>query len=254
MTDQLPGNHQPSPAPPGLTSAHAPNRGRRLPVIAALVGALVGAGIVGAVWLVSSASDSAASGSDPLPPPIPIGLDTLPDSVLGLQRDDLALAEKYPDQGRAQAAVATDGIAAFTQAYGGPGIQMAYGTVENTRLLLTVVNGMQPAPLTSSDAMLLRVRQIGATSALPVPGSDTVRCTAAPTRAINVDSAADLAAAKQQVLDSTDAMITCVRSDRARNVSIQLAATGAGEPPQPTTERARAFATEIDRLWGSMVR
>lgn len=213
-------------------------------LVAALLGLVVGAGAMTAVWLTSSTD------ADALPDPIPISLETLPDSVLGLQRNDLAARGKSAEQADDMARAATSQIGEYTRAYGGPGIRAAYGALDGAGFTsLMVVNGMQPAPLASSDAQLLRVRQIAAPTGLAVDGSATVRCVVSPTRALVINSDADLAKVKQQVLTSTDAVVTCVRSDRARNVSIELT-TSDGEPAE---QRARAIAAEIDKLWASVV-
>ncbi|MEO7132304.1 MAG: hypothetical protein ABIZ07_13110, partial [Dermatophilaceae bacterium] len=74
-----------------------------------------------------------------------------------------------------------------------------------------------------------------------------------PGKPVVLHNADALAQAKQQELDDPESLVTRVRSDRARNVSIQLQDHPLTDTGQSAASRAKTMATQVDRIWATLV-
>ena len=215
-----------------------------------MVGMIVGAAVVGGVWWTKR--DSGV-----LPAPIPISLGTLPTSVLGTQRDDLAARAIGSDTAKVNAQqqqnVLTARIPAYRDAYGGPGIEASYGVIAGKRAYqLLIVNGLQPAPVAGTDSTVAYLRVLSPTDYVQAPGSATTRCVAQPHAAVMIDDRTTVIAARGTVLADPESLVTCVRSDRSRNLSVQLRESVAVAGGPTASASATAMAAEVDRIWSSL--
>lgn len=227
----------------------APTRRPTLIVLAALIGLVVGAGVVGGVWAIRGGT----------PAPISITRDILPTEVVGHQRDDLALQSddntRAQAQGKRLSKLWVEQIDAYRKAYGGPGIQGTYGGVEGDQTItLTLVNGMQAPPRVTPDSVIAYRQYLGSVDGVEAPGSSTTQCVAQPGAAgLPVKDAADVSAVRKKVLGSAESRVTCVRADRSKNFSVSLVWLPRGDGGPAASKQSVALAEEVDRIWESVV-
>jgi hypothetical protein len=220
-------------------------------VLALLIGLVIGAGVVGGTWWANGRSSGA------VPEPIPISLDTLPSTLLGQQRDDVAVGKLdvpgAKQNAANQAKLFTDRIAAYQSAYGGPGIQASYGAVPGKQIyLLLVVNGMQPVPLVTPDSAIDYLKALTPTDEIQAPGTTTTHCVASAPAGLPISNGMTVAQARAKVLADPESVVTCVRSDRQRNLSIQLWGHSLQGSGPSASQRASTMAAEVDSIWATL--
>lgn len=206
-------------------------------IVALVLGLLVGAGVIGGIWFAGSRTAAA-------PPPVQVGLSSFPDSILGLDRDDLT--QHDPDLARL---LAQGSAAQVTKAYGGAGFQISYGGQQGQFLQVLAVNAVAPGQLVFPDAELLSLGFLSPGTWLAAPSTATVSCTMAGTGGAVKDAQA-LVKAKTDLLAATDGTVSCRRSDPGRPFSVQM--TYSGSFDVSLTDRAARMATAIDTLWQGM--
>ena len=62
-----------------------------------------------------------------------------------------------------------------------------------------------------------------------------------------------VAQARTKVLKDPDSLVTCVRSDRQRNLSVQLWGHRQQDGGPTASQEASTMAAEVDRIWNSLV-
>lgn len=242
---------RPPAAPPPSARADRAHHGRGPLVAALVIGLVIGAGVVGGVWWTNRGSAGA------LPTPIPISLDTLPSTVLGQQRDDLAMGKIDSPQAKqnaaSQAKLLTDRIAAYQNAYGGKGIQASYGSIQGKQIYqLLIVNGMQPAPLVTPDPVIDYLKALNPTDGIRTSGTTTTRCVVSPSAGLPISADMTVAQARAKVLKDPASTVTCVRSDRQRNLSVQLWGHSLQDGGPAASQRAVTMAGAVDKIWDSL--
>lgn len=223
-----------------------PRRSWPVVALATVVGILVG-GVIGIAWARGGSGGTAA--------PVEIGLDVLPPTVLGQQRDDLAseaMGGATATAGKRMAQQWVSEIPEYETAYGGPGIQGSYGNLDNTSYQLLIVNGIQPTPVAGTDVTADRLGVIGPGFFVAATGTTETRCAVNPASSIPIDDGTTAAAARGRVLDDPAAAVICVRSDRDRNLSVQIETFGGAD--ESAAQRAGRVAAEVDRIWGDLIR
>lgn len=104
-----------------------------------------------------------------------------------------------------------------------------------------------------ADEEISRLGGIVPQSPVSAPGSALTQCVAQPTTFVVVKESTAVAAARQQVLEDPKAPLACVRSDRARELSIQLVGRPLTDTGATAAVRAGTMAAEVDRIWASLV-
>lgn len=234
----------------------AKRSGGLVPIVGALVGGLVlGLGVgAGAYFggLVPARGTAAAPASTApasvAPKQVEVTVDKFPAQFLGMTRDDL--------DGSANAAAARTSAEALSKSmeasYGGPGIQMSYGSGKGPIALVWVQNGFLPAPVATVDYQIVRSQQM--TSWIEIPGTPTTQCRLANYPAVKVASAGEIEAAKQSVFNGKgDGYIVCVRHDEKRNVSVQVGVQKWGTT-DTRAQIAVKTAAALDEAWAALTK
>lgn len=221
-------------------------------VLAALIGLIVGAAAVSGVWWLT------ADKSQP-PTAVAVGLDRLPSTFAGAERDDRAAEAKKAGQGQPMRDHWERMAPALTTAYGGAAAEASYGLLDGpNHVQVQVANAVLPAPLTVSDDFLAITGFLGGQYAVEVPGTATTRCVASPgstglvIRAKLPATSADVAKLKKELTDGSDGRVTCVRADAARHFSVQAVSEARGRTGAPLGTQAAQLAAAVDQLWTSL--
>lgn len=211
-------------------------------LIGLAAGALIAVG--GAAWVLKPASSTSTSTDGP----ILMSVDVLPAEVLGRGRVDIELRDRTPKQAESFRSMATASVAMFRSAYGGDGIQMAYGVYAAKEIDLVAVNGELNLPLAQSPEVIQRLKGASPNQPFPVPGTGTTACVYSPAESIAMTggSASDLVATILSTAPATG-KLTCVRHDKGRNFSVQISglSVSSGTP----AEAAAEVATGVDIAW-----
>lgn len=194
---------------------------------AAVAGLVVGGGAVGAL-LASFLAD---------PEPVPVTLESFPQHLAGLEREDLAAREAGDtgavDEFNARFAEQRD---SFLFAHGGEGATVGYGQ----RFTLTIVNGHLPLPLPDSDAGGLG----NGPPTLISFESETVSCTFQPEVSLYdsavLDAPADLSAQGET---------QCLLRDAERNLSLGIR----GRVPEGATSGSTDFPIALRRAHDELI-
>lgn len=201
-------------------------------VVFALLGALMGAGIVGFV-----------TRTGPEPQPVPITVDTFPREVLGVERNDLELrrAGFGPTIARLDAEFEAQ-LAAFRFSYEGDGATFGYGWLID----LTVVNGILASEVPREGELDMggKARQPRRLVSLQ---TGTTSCTFEPRPSFSPSSGVD------DLGDfSSFGRTQCVLRDRERNLSLRLNHNGWARNSN-AFETAREFRDELERLHAQLL-
>ena len=170
------------------------------------------------------------------PPPVTITVNTFPEYVLGIHREDLA-ARSAGDSDALQRFDANfeDQISTSQFVHGGPGATVGYGQ----SFTMTIVDGRQPLPLPSGSGS----RSTTGSPTLVSLESARVSCVFVPSVGLYdsavLDSPADLTAKGR-----TD----CVLNDRDRNLSLRITSL----VPGGATATATDFAQVLERTHTSL--
>lgn len=244
-TVQMPALVEPqaaSSSSPASANWRAPMTAQRARGRSVLIGLVVGAVVAGVgAWFVQfSLAGPATPGNVAA-----LGVDSLPGSVMGGTRADLASDSSTAADVRGLAA---DEVPQYRAAYGGDGIEMIYWTPSG-QISLTAVNGPQHLPMLHSMAYFQATN--GLFGFVEVPGTVTTNCAYAATSSMALEGAdvSDL------VIDLTqnrpaDGTLVCVRRDAALNLSVQL--RGDADPSEPPVQSSRRMAEAVDQVWLEM--
>ena len=235
--------------PQTAVAARSPLRTRgtswRSLLIGLAAGALVAVG--GVAWVLKPASSASAATDGP----ILMSVDVRPAEVLGRGRVDVELRDRTPKQAESFRSMATASIPMFRKAYGGDGIQMAYGVYASQEIELVAVNGELNLPLAQSLEVIQRFEGAGPNQPFPVPGTGTTACVYSPADSINMNgqTASELVATILSTAPATG-KVTCVGHDKARNFSVQISglSVSAGTPTEAAAEVAAAVEVAVQEL------
>lgn len=222
-------------------------------LIQALIGLLVGAIVVS---LAGAGLWFARVIPTVHPRPIDLSIKAMPAQVLGLDRYDLEVA-KHPEMPNPNKIIAQEEVRdaamerSYRLAYGGDGVDVGYGQVASTPLVVTAVNGDLNPPVATTSKFIEYLHAISHEQWLAVPGTPTTTCVFVSPESVPLPTGQTGDQLISDLLNSSEAtvIVQCARRNIDRNLSVLIRADSATDPGKTPAQLAQDIAAETDRVW-----